>query len=79
MLSYFRDNGFEVVKRAAVLGRVTHESRGICFAGTHGKTTTSSLAAHILHNRKVDCNAFSAAFYATTTAISCSLPNRHGA
>lgn len=58
VLSYFRDNGFEVVKRAAVLGRVTHESRGICFAGTHGKTTTSSLAAHILHNCKVDCNAF---------------------
>lgn len=58
VLSYFRDNGFEVVKRAAVLGRVTHESRGICFAGTHGKTTTSSLAAHILHNCKVNCNAF---------------------
>lgn len=58
VLSYFRDNRFEVVKRAAVLGRVTHESRGICFAGTHGKTTTSSLAAHILHNCKVDCNAF---------------------
>lgn len=58
VLSYFRDIGFEVVKRAAVLGRVTHESRGICFAGTHGKTTTSSLAAHILHNCKVDCNAF---------------------
>ncbi len=58
VLSYFRDNGFEVVKRAAVLGRVTHESRGICFAGTHGKTTTSSLAAHILHNCKADCNAF---------------------
>lgn len=58
VLNYFRDNGFEVVKRAAVLGRVTHESRGICFAGTHGKTTTSSLAAHILHNCKVDCNAF---------------------
>lgn len=58
VLSYFRDNGFEVVKRAAVLGRVTHESRSICFAGTHGKTTTSSLAAHILHNCKVDCNAF---------------------
>ena len=48
VLSYFRDNGFEVVKRAAVLGRVTHESRGICFAGTHGKTTTTTLISEML-------------------------------
>lgn len=57
-LSYFRSNGFEVVKRAAVLGMITRDSIGICFAGTHGKTTTSSMAAHILHNSKCGCNAF---------------------
>lgn len=58
VLSFFRDGGFEVVKRAAVLGRVTHESKGICFAGTHGKTTTSSMAAHLLNLSPCRCNAF---------------------
>ncbi len=57
-LCYFRDNGFEVVKRAKVLGIITEGSRGLCFAGTHGKTTTSSMAAHILHSSGVGCNAF---------------------
>lgn len=57
-LRWFRDNGFKVVKRAVVLGEVTRRSKGICFAGTHGKTTTSSMAAHILHTSKAGCNAF---------------------
>ncbi|MDE6490472.1 MAG: UDP-N-acetylmuramate--L-alanine ligase [Muribaculaceae bacterium] len=57
-LRYFRDNGFEIVKRAAVLGRVTREKTGLCFAGTHGKTTTSSMAAHILEVSGVGSNAF---------------------
>lgn len=58
-LQYFRGNGFEVVKRAAVLGAVTRSSRSLCFAGTHGKTTTSSMAAHILHcTPAAGCNAF---------------------
>ncbi len=57
-LKYFRDNGFDVMKRAAVLGLITRESKGLCFSGTHGKTTTSSMAAHILHNSKAGCNAF---------------------
>ena len=57
-LTYFRDNGFEVVKRAALLGVITASSKGLCFAGTHGKTTTSSMAAHILHSSGVGCNAF---------------------
>ncbi len=57
-LSYFRDNGFEVVKRARVLGLVTHDSKALCFAGTHGKTTTSSMAAHILEVSGVGSNAF---------------------
>ncbi len=57
-LRYFRDHGYEVVKRAEALGRITRDSLGLCFAGTHGKTTTSSMAAHILHNCEVGCNAF---------------------
>lgn len=57
-LRWFRDNGFEVIKRAALLGKITRTSKGICFAGTHGKTTTSSIAAHILHQSPTGCNAF---------------------
>ena len=57
-LQWFRDNGFEVVKRAAVLGRVTREKQGLCFAGTHGKTTTSSMGAHILETSGIGSNAF---------------------
>lgn len=57
-LAWFRKNGFEVVKRAALLGLVTRRSRSLCFSGTHGKTTTSSMAAHILHNSTAGCNAF---------------------
>lgn len=56
--TYFRDSGFTVLKRAAVLGLITRDSRGLCFAGTHGKTTTSSMAAHILHCSPTGCNAF---------------------
>ncbi|MBR6284337.1 MAG: UDP-N-acetylmuramate--L-alanine ligase, partial [Muribaculaceae bacterium] len=57
-LCWLRDNGFEVVKRARVLGLVTEGSKALCFAGTHGKTTTSSMAAHILQVSGVGCNAF---------------------
>lgn len=58
ILSYFRQNGFQVIKRAALLGRITHDSDGICVAGSHGKTTTSSMIAHILNISKTGCNAF---------------------
>jgi len=57
-LQWFRSSGFEVVKRAAVLGRVTRSETALCFAGTHGKTTTSSMAAHLLTVSGVGCNAF---------------------
>ena len=57
-LQWFRDNGFEVVKRAKVLGIVTRNSKGLCFAGTHGKTTTSSMAAHIMEVSGTGSNAF---------------------
>ena len=55
---YFRENGFEIQKRAQVLGCLTQSHKGLCVAGTHGKTTTSTMAAHLLHQSKVDCNAF---------------------
>lgn len=57
-LQWFRNNNFQVVKRAKVLGLITEHSRGLCFAGTHGKTTTSSMAAHIMHSSALGCNAF---------------------
>ncbi len=57
-LCYFQQNGFEVEKRAQVLGTLTQSLKGLCVAGTHGKTTTSSMAAHMLHQSAVGCNAF---------------------
>ena len=57
-LQYFRQNGFEVEKRAQVLGTLTREHKGLCVAGTHGKTTTSTMCAHIMHQSHLDCNAF---------------------
>lgn len=55
---YFVQNGFDIHKRAQVLGVITRSERGLCVAGTHGKTTTSTMAAHILHQSHVDCTAF---------------------
>ena len=57
-LTFFRQNGFEIQKRAQVLGTLTKELKGLCVAGTHGKTTTSSMCAHIMHQSHTDCNAF---------------------
>jgi len=57
-LAYFRENAFDIQKRAQVLGTLTRALKGLCVAGTHGKTTTSSMAAHLLHQSHVDCNAF---------------------
>lgn len=57
-LVYFRENGFDIQKRAQVLGTLTRTHRGLCFAGTHGKTTTSTMCAHIMHQSHLDCNAF---------------------
>ena len=57
-LQYFRREGFEVEKRAQVLGQVTRMERALCIAGTHGKTTVSTMTAHLLKQSHVDCNAF---------------------
>ena len=57
-LKWFRENGFDIQKRAQVLGTLTRSHKGLCVAGTHGKTTTSAMCAHIMHNSHLDCNAF---------------------
>ena len=57
-LCHFRAQGFVLQKRAQVLGELTRAYKGLCVAGTHGKTTTSSMAAHLLHQSHVHCNAF---------------------
>ena len=57
-LIYFQSNHFQILKRAQVLGLLTHNSKGLGVAGTHGKTTTSTLLAHILNESTVKCNAF---------------------
>ena len=57
-LQYFRQNGFEIQKRAQVLGTLTRQHKGLCVAGTHGKTTTSTMCAHIMHQSHLNCNAF---------------------
>ncbi|MCR5180924.1 MAG: UDP-N-acetylmuramate--L-alanine ligase [Bacteroidaceae bacterium] len=57
-LQYFLSHHFDIQKRAQVLGSLTRTYKGLCVAGTHGKTTTSSMTAHLLHQSHVDCNAF---------------------
>lgn len=57
-LTFFRENGFDIQKRAQVLGTLTRSMKGLCVAGTHGKTTTTSMTAHLLHESHVGCNAF---------------------
>lgn len=57
-LAYFRQGGFDIQKRAEVLGTLTRSMKGLCVAGTHGKTSTTSMCAHILHGSHVGCNAF---------------------
>jgi len=57
-LQYFRKGGFEIQKRAQVLGTLTRSHRALCVAGTHGKTTTSTMCAHIMHQSAAYCNAF---------------------
>ena len=55
---WFKEQGFIIQKRSQVLGMLTRSGKGLCVAGTHGKTTTSTMAAHLLHQSHVECNAF---------------------
>ena len=57
-LVYFREHGFDLQKRAQVLGFLTQAHKGLWVAGTHGKTTTSTMTAHLFHQSHIDCNAF---------------------
>lgn len=56
--SYFKDNRYRILKRSELLGKLTQDNFTIAIAGTHGKTTTSSILAHILYNSNIDCTAF---------------------
>jgi len=56
--NFYKENGFAILKRSEVLGLITNSSFNVCVAGTHGKTTTSSMIAHLLRDSKYGCNAF---------------------
>ena len=72
-LNFFFEGGFETQKRAQVLGTLTRSHKGLCVAGTHGKTSTSTMCAHIMHQSHLNCNAFLGGIsknYATNCIIS---------
>ena len=58
ILRWFHTHNFELIKRAALLGKITRSGNSICVAGSHGKTTTSSMIANILRESSIGCNAF---------------------
>lgn len=58
IMQFFRNGGFRIIKRAEMLGDITRQMVGLCVAGTHGKTTTSTLLAHLLYQSEIGCNAF---------------------
>jgi UDP-N-acetylmuramate--alanine ligase len=58
VLSYFRGNGYSILKRSEVLGEISARTDTIAIAGTHGKTTVSTMTAHLLKQSHVDCSAF---------------------
>lgn len=55
---FFKNNEYTILKRAEVLGLITKSSKGLCIAGTHGKTTTSTMLAHLLNQSHIGCTAF---------------------
>ena len=57
-LNYFKNNGFDLKKRAEVLGMLTLANRSIAVSGTHGKTTISTMIAHFMRQSRIGCNAF---------------------
>ena len=57
-LNYFRRNGYDILKRSEILGLISKEKTGLAVAGTHGKTTVSTMLAHLLHESGEGCSAF---------------------
>ncbi len=57
-MTWFREHNFVIQKRSQILGEITRMQKGLCVSGTHGKTTTSTMLSHLLHNSSVQCNAF---------------------
>jgi UDP-N-acetylmuramate--alanine ligase len=58
ILGYFRNNGYSIHKRSEILGEISRKTDTIAIAGTHGKTTISTLTAHLLKQSHIDCSAF---------------------
>lgn len=56
--TYLRAHGYDIRKRAEVLGMVTRQMKALCVAGTHGKTTTSTMIAHLLYRSEIGTSAF---------------------
>ncbi len=57
-LGWYKENGFEILKRSEVLGLISNSSFNICIGGTHGKTTITTMVAHLLRHTGYGCNAF---------------------
>lgn len=57
-MTWFREHNFVIQKRSQILGEITRMQKGLCVSGTHGKTTTSTMLSHLLHNSSIQCNAF---------------------
>lgn len=58
ILNHFQENDFSMCKRAEILGVITKNSQCLAIAGTHGKTTISSMLTYVLSDNKIDCSAF---------------------
>ena len=58
ILSFFRDNGYQIYKRSEILGEISLNTDTLAVAGTHGKTTVSTMIAHLLKQSHIDCSAF---------------------
>lgn len=58
ILTFFRENNYRLYKRSEMLGLISRDKKAICVAGTHGKTTVSTMVAFLLKNSRIGCNAF---------------------